>query len=209
MVLAVSAPLPVALARDAAGSAATVTIVVLLTLVLPGLWLRRALYWRRAAQAPRRRYRAHLRYSWGRGGVAAVPWLVITERGRTWYQRVMWERWVEELAEDLVIEGRRAGAGPFVVDVPGFGRLWPASRALSRQPLLEYVSDRWPDRRQSRVAGLVGWLLVTGAVLAIPMLGFRDQSAVIELALVVIFSQVWLLILYVGGSPLPVPGTTR
>ncbi|MFG2045711.1 hypothetical protein [Dactylosporangium sp. NPDC048998] len=172
-------------------------VLVVASLGAPVLWIRRAVQWRRAVRAPAKRHRAQLWYSYGRGNVIGIPWLAIVDGDRTYYQRLMWEPWVPSIAEDLVIEGRRVGRGPFVVDVPGFGRLWPAGPAKRREPRLESLVARHSSRyRLSRFSTLIVFspliVLMTG-VLAGWLGGLTFAG------------HLWLLILYFGGAPTPVP----
>jgi len=172
-------------------------LLAALTLMWTVLWSRRAIQWWRAGQAPARQYRARLWYSYGRADVMGIPYLSIVDGGQTYYQRVMWEPWVVGLNEKLTINGRRVGRGPFVVDVPGYGRLWPSGRAPARAPWLSTLEPRQPGRyRLSRWTPLVAFcLLIT--VLVGGLLGWPGGLA--------LGGYTWLLILYLGGAPAPVP----
>lgn len=85
----------------------------------------------RAARAADRLSRA--------GGTDTTPrgyavWAVLTDRrGQHLHQRVVWEPWLRDLTGTHPVLVRRR-AGVTVVDVPGLGRLWPASLALTRRP---------------------------------------------------------------------------
>ncbi|HEX6871007.1 MAG TPA: hypothetical protein VF163_07915 [Micromonosporaceae bacterium] len=161
------------------------------------LWLRRAVQWWRAGRAPAKRHHAQVWYSYGRGDVMGVPWLAIEDGEQTYYQRVMWEAWVPSLNERMVVDGRRVGRGPFVVDVPGFGRLWPAGPAKPREPWLENLVPRKTKRsRLSRLGPLVPL-----SVVMVGLLGALT-SWLFGLALA---GYTWLLILYFGGAPTSIP----
>jgi hypothetical protein len=162
------------------------------------LLLARAVRLWRAARGPARRYRAHLLYSYGKFDWIGVPWLSIEDNDQTWYQCVMWEPWVATLNEQAVVEARRVGDGPFVIDVPGYGRLWPAGRARRREPRLQSLVPRHPNRnRLSRFGTLI--LL---AVMIVPY----GAAAFGWLAAAAVFGYAWLLGVWAGGAPaLPVP----
>ncbi|MGC4815184.1 hypothetical protein ACLQ29_32125 [Micromonospora sp. DT228] len=135
--------------------------VILVTLA-PGAflvlsWLVRLVQWWGAARAPARRVMvtAHLAQSpqpgsAGRvtaaahavsaaGGIDASPkgysvWLTVKGRdGGVLHQRVVWEPWLRELTRPRQATVRH-GSGVSVVDVVGYGRLWPASLTLRRRP---------------------------------------------------------------------------
>jgi hypothetical protein len=167
-------------------------ILATLAFLARGAWL-----WR-AARGPARRYRAHLLYSYGKFDWIGVPWLSIEDNDQTWYQCVMWEPWVATLHEQAVIEGRRTGNGPFVIDVPGYGRLWPVGRARRREPRLQNLVRRHPNRyRLSRVgtAMLLGALLVSYGT---AVFGWLTAAA--------LFGYTWLLTVFcAGATALPVP----
>ena len=126
-----------------------------------------------------------------------MPWLSIEDNDRTWYQCVMWEPWVATLNEQAVVEARRVGNGPFVVDVPGYGRLWPVGRARPREPRLQNLVRRHANRyRLSRIGAVI--LFAVLLVLALgPQIG--------DLGAVAAAGYLWLLALYFGGGPTPVP----
>ncbi|MBX6751467.1 MAG: hypothetical protein IRY85_17685 [Micromonosporaceae bacterium] len=135
-----------------------------------------------------------------------MPWLVITDGTRSWYQRVMWEPWLDRVEGGLWIVGRRVGRGPFVADVAGHGRLWPAGPAKPREPRwLEYLTDVRPSERQSRVSALVHIVVPVAALVGVLVLAADAQFAAWRLVGLVVAGQVWLLVLYTGGVPLPVP----
>ncbi|MFI6239296.1 hypothetical protein ACIBEF_05400 [Micromonospora sp. NPDC050795] len=123
-------------------------------------WLVRLMQWWGAARAPARRVMvtAHLAQSpqpgsAGRvtaaagavsaaGGIDTSPkgyavWLTVSGRdggdGRVLHQRVVWEPWLRELTRPRQATVRH-GSGVSVVDVVGYGRLWPASFTLRRRP---------------------------------------------------------------------------
>lgn len=135
---------------------------VILVALAPGAllvlsWLVRLLQWWGAARAPARRVMvtAHLAQSpqpasAGRvtaaadavsaaGGIDASPkgyavWLTVSGRdGGVRHQRVVWEPWLRELTRPRQATVRH-GSGVSVVDVAGYGRLWPASFTLRRRP---------------------------------------------------------------------------
>lgn len=117
-------------------STPTVSLIVLLVVMTLAtlLWLWRAVQWQRARAAPARRHRARVVYVYGRSQVLGIPVLSFVDDGQPYYQRVMWEPWVPGIEDELMVEVRRAGRGPFVIDVPGFGRLWPSGSARRRPP---------------------------------------------------------------------------
>ncbi|MFY1617081.1 hypothetical protein [Micromonospora sp. WMMD736] len=121
-------------------------------LVLP--WLVRLVQWWGAARAPARRARvtAHLAQSGSPGRITAVAhavsaagginaspkgysvWLTMKgPGGGVLHQRVVWEPWFRELTRPREATIRH-GFGVSVVDVAGYGRLWPASSTLRRRP---------------------------------------------------------------------------
>jgi hypothetical protein len=172
-------------------------VLILATLGAAMLWLRRAVQWRRAAGAPATHHRAQLSYSYGRSDDIGTPWLTIVDGDRTYYQRLMWEPWVPSINENLTIDGRRVGRGPFVVDISGFGRLWPAGPAKLREPRWESLVARHNSRyRLSRFSTLIVFSLI------IAVLGGAVTS---WLGGLVIAGYAWLLALYFGGPPMPVP----
>ena len=167
--------------------------MVIATLV----FLTRAVRLWRAVRRPARRYRAHLLYSYGKFNLVGSPWLSIMDYDGTWYQRVMWEPWVTTLNEQAVVEARRVGHGPLVVDVPGYGRLWPVGRARRREPMLTNLVRRHPNRyRLSRFSSLI---LLTGLMVLLtgPLLGVLGAVAAA--------GYTWLLVVYVGAGPAAVP----
>jgi hypothetical protein len=189
--------------EDGAGinatAAATMGIALLLSgsLVATTFWLWRAFRWWQAGRAPAKRYRASLQYSYGFRREPTIPWLIIEEGGKSYYQRAMWEPWVASVDEDVVVEGRRVGRGPFVVDVPGYGRLWPAGRAKRRGPkLVVLLPGRAGRYRSSRFASLAVMVLVI-MLLATQFIGWLGG--------LVSTGYVWLLVLHLGGPPAPVP----
>jgi hypothetical protein len=127
-----------------------------------------------------------------------VPWLSIEDNDQTWYQCVMWEPWVATLHEQAVIEARRTGNGPFVIDVPGYGRLWPVGRARAREPRLQSLVSRHPNRyRLSRVATALLF-----AVLSVPF----GAALFGVLAAAAVFGYIWLLgVVCAGATAVPVP----
>jgi hypothetical protein len=176
---------------------AGITLLIIGMVIAPLLFLHRTVRWWRAARGPARRYRAELVYSYGKGGLVGIPWLCIVDSERTWYQRLMWEPWVATLNEKVVVEARRARRGPFVVDVPGYGRLWPAGRARRSEPWLETLVARRASRyRLARSSTLI---VMSTLLIALTSLyaGWMGGIAVAGYA--------WLLVLYVGGAPSPVP----
>ena len=174
-----------------------VVLLSAMTLILTVLWSRRAIQWWRASRAPARRYQARLGYVYGKGDVIGIPYLSIVDGDRAYCQRVMWEPWVVGLNQKLAIDGRRVGHGPFVVDVPGFGRLWPSGRARTREPWPSTLVPRRPTQyRVSRWATLLWFGLLMGVLLT-GLLGARGGPATVGCS--------WLLILYLGGAPAPVP----
>ncbi|WP_146758754.1 hypothetical protein [Micromonospora noduli] len=120
-------------------------------------WFVRLVQWWGAARAPARRVMvtAHLAQSPQPGsagrvtaaagavsaaaGIDAGPkgysvWLTVSGRdGGVLHQRVVWEPWLRELTR-LRQATVRHGSGVSVVDVAGYGRLWPASLTLRRRP---------------------------------------------------------------------------
>ncbi|MET8282558.1 hypothetical protein [Micromonospora sp. NPDC005174] len=62
-------------------------------------------------------------------------WLTVSGRGRggVLHQRVVWEPWLRELTRSRQATIRH-GPGVSVIDVAGYGRLWPASFTLLRRP---------------------------------------------------------------------------
>ena len=124
--------------------------MVIATLV----FLARAAWLWRAVRGPARRYRAHLLYSYGKFDSIGVPLAVhcglMIGPGTS---AVMWEPWVATLNEQAVVEARRVGNGPFVVDVPGYGRLWPIGRARRREPLLHEPGPPAPEPLPAEPAG--------------------------------------------------------
>ncbi|MEU4554634.1 hypothetical protein [Micromonospora violae] len=133
--------------------------VVILVALAPGVllvlsWLIRLTQWWGAARAPARHVMvtAHLAQSGsaGRataaahavsaaGGIDTSPkgyavWLTVSGRtGGVLHQRVVWEPWLRELTRSRQATVRH-GSGVSVVDVAGYGRLWPASLTLRRRP---------------------------------------------------------------------------
>jgi hypothetical protein len=155
-----------------------------------------AVRWWRAARGPVRRHRAHVWYSYGRWEMLGIPWLTIVDGQETYHQRLMWEPWVPGINDELVVEARRVGRGPFVVDVPGYGRLWPAGRARRRQPRAEKLVSRRTSRfRLSRVS-TVGALTIF-MVQSVPLVGWIGWIATV--------GYMWLLTLYFGGPAAPAP----
>jgi hypothetical protein len=179
--------------------------VVLALLVLQLPWLVRFNAWRRAARAPTTTYRATLLLSFGRGGLVAVPWLRLTGAdGETRFQRVMWEPWLSRWRRsvNVAVTARRAGSGPFVVDVPGHGRLWSAGRARRREPRMEALSQgtftATPSRRWS------GPLAAGGLMASVVMLVFAKGG---DLGNVLISGAIMgglgvSVALFYGGPPL-------
>jgi hypothetical protein len=176
---------------------AGLVVLILATLGAAMLWLRRAVQWRRAARAPATHHRAQLCYSYGRSDDIGTPWLTIVDGDQTYYQRLMWEPWVPSINENLTIDARRVGRGPFVVDISGFGRLWPAGPAKLRKPRWESLVARHNSpHRLSRFSTLTVFSLIIAA-LGGALAGWPGG--------LVIAGYAWLLALYFGGPPMPVP----
>ncbi len=173
-------------------------LLVVASLGMLTLWTRRTVQWWRASKAPAKRHRATLcfSYSYSQSDSLGVAWMSIEDGDRTYYQRLMWEPWLPSLNDRLVIEGRRVGRGPFVVDVPGFGRLWPAGPAKSREPWMERLAPRRNSRyRLSRFGTLMWYSLIT--------LGFGVFAG--WLGGLLITGHMWLIVVYFGAAPMPVP----
>ncbi|MEV1013497.1 hypothetical protein AB0I89_26760 [Micromonospora sp. NPDC049801] len=121
-------------------------------------WLVRLVQWWGAARAPARRVMVTAHLAQGKqpgsaglataaahavssaGGINTSPkgysvWLTVGGRGRgvVLHQRVVWEPWLRELTRSRPATIRH-GPGVSVVDVAGYGRLWPASSTLLRRP---------------------------------------------------------------------------
>jgi hypothetical protein len=172
-------------------------VLVLCAIAAGSAWLRRAIQWRRAARAPARRCHATVLYMYGRGGLVGIPHLSIVDGNRTYYQKVMWESWFPSIGDDLEVDARRAGRGPFVVDVPGFGRLWPAARARRRMPRFTNLVAGRPSRfRLSRVGTVV---LFSSILVLLPGLSGEWYFGLAMAGYFLLFA------LYVGGPPIPLP----
>jgi hypothetical protein len=121
-------------------------------------------------------------------------WLRIREPdGSTWYQRAMWSRRVVALAHTGV-DGTRPNATlrrcpglrrMFLVEVPGVGRIWPASTARPRMPAL-YALDRLAPgptgiaqrpRHNLIVGGLAAVVLVVMALSCVGEVGVGYLAA--------------------------------
>ena len=119
-------------------------------------WLPRFVRWGKAAQARAKRCHAQVWYQYAPWRAIRVPWLSIVDGDRTYYQLVLWQPWVPSLSDRVVVDVRRFEDGPFVVDVPGYGRLWPSGSAKAREPLFVSLERRRASRfRLSRIAALV------------------------------------------------------
>lgn len=158
-------------------------------------WLVRLVQWWGAARAPARRVRvtAHLAQSGSAGRITAVAhavsaaggintspkgysvWLTVRDRsGGVLHQRVVWEPWLRELTRPHQATVRH-GPGVSVIDVAGYGRLWPASFTLRRRPYgvgLIPFRNAWelPKRNSlsySRLAYLFILLLMPGLAEAV------------------------------------------
>ncbi|MFI5487734.1 hypothetical protein ACIBXA_28375 [Micromonospora echinaurantiaca] len=174
--------------------------VVILAVLAPGAllvlsWLVRLLQWWGAARAPARpvMVTAHLAQSpqpgsAGRvtgaahavsaaGGIDTSPkgyavWLTVSGRdGGVLHQRVVWEPWLRELARPRQAMVRH-GFGVSVVDVTGYGRLWPASFTLRRRPygvrLIPFRKARRLPKENSLSHGRLAYLFI---LLLMPCLG--------------------------------------
>jgi hypothetical protein len=154
----------------------------------------RAIRWWRAARTAGHRRTAQIKFSYGRGGFVAIPWVIFEDGGRTYYQRVAWEPWIELLgSRGWAIEAHRSGR-VIVTHVLAFGRLWPAGRARLRDPFLVTFEDL--DRgagRYSRLA-VLGVVLVGGFTLLV--VGVRSAIAGIAYA--------WLILQFFGGGAMRV-----
>ncbi|TWG28224.1 hypothetical protein FHX75_111375 [Micromonospora palomenae] len=174
--------------------------VVILVALAPGAllvlsWLVRLVQWWGAARAPARRVMvtAHLAQSpqpgsAGRvtgaahavsaaGGIDTSPkgyavWLTVSGRdGGVLHQRVVWEPWLRELTRPRQAMVRH-GSGVSVVDVAGYGRLWPASFTLRRRPygvrLIPFRKARRLPKENSLSHGRLAYLFL---LLVVPCLG--------------------------------------
>ena len=113
---------------------------------LPGLvlvvaWLIRLAHWQTAKRAtgnqvviwPCLARSANPRTGGSHPPIGQAFWVRIGSEPRARYQRLIWEPWVSTLEDrcEAVLH-----AGPVgVIDIPGKGRLWPASNLLSRKPM--------------------------------------------------------------------------
>ncbi|MFE9915751.1 hypothetical protein ACFYPG_11370 [Micromonospora sp. NPDC005553] len=147
-------------------------------------WLVRLVQWWSAARAPARRamVTAHLAQgSAGRvtaaahavsaaGGINTSPkgysvWLTVSGRGGggVLHQRVVWEPWLRELTRSRQATVRH-GPGVSVIDVAGYGRLWPASFTLRRRPygvgLIPFRKARGLPKRASLSYGRLAYLFL-------------------------------------------------
>ena len=91
-------------------------------------------------------------------------WLTLTSRnGQVLHQRVVWEPWLRELTRPRQATVRHA-FGVSVVDVAGYGRLWPASFTLRRRPwgvrLVPFQKARRLPKENSLSYGFLAYLFV-------------------------------------------------
>lgn len=167
----------VTIARTSDEVGAAFLVLGLLTVQLPWGW--RFWRWFRAARARPQTFDAAVRQSYSVRSLTVGSWLVLTGDDQPWYQRVMWEPWLGQLGRGRRrVTARRVGRrGPFVIDVVGYGRLWPVGRARRTEPWLETLTSpdaglraRWPAALALVVfTGLVsvlpwGWLVGCGCV---------------------------------------------
>lgn len=168
-------------------------LLALAWLVRLGQWLlaaaappwpaRLSLHLAQSAQAGQRGRAVRVADALGKGAdLDATPagyavWAVL-RRGSApqLHQRVVWERWLRELAgEQRVLVRRRAGVA--VLDVQGHGRIWPASFTLRRRP---WGVGLTPLGGTSAANDLSWWrllvvLAMVVALLAGPALGRGDH----------------------------------
>jgi hypothetical protein len=145
-----------------------VALYMLALLVLPVPWLFRFFRWWRASRGERRSYQVE--FMLGNAILASGTtgvWARIADEDRTRYQRISWEPWLAELPQtSTVLIGRRAGWGRIVLlEVPGHGLLWPASRARAHQPWFERLVPGLPGySRYGRWSFLAACALGPGLV---------------------------------------------
>jgi hypothetical protein len=190
-------------ANPTAGLSGSMFAVVLVMLLFMPPWLVRFNAWRRSARAPAAAFRATLLLSLAQTDVA-MPWLRLTaaDGGDDWYQRVMWEPWLATWRGSVDVHVMaRARRGPFVVDVPGHGRLWPAGPARSQEQWLETLPvgtfTASPPRRWPTLLGVFAGLAV---IVAVAVGGAGDVGDGLLGGLIVGGLGV-LLWLFFGGSP--------
>ncbi|GIJ20626.1 hypothetical protein Vlu01_12500 [Micromonospora lutea] len=128
------------------GRSVLVQLVLLPGIVLAWAWTWRLGRWALGALRRGRPAEAHVTVAelhWGTEPTSF--WLKIRSDGRTWYQRIVWDRrlvrWLDRNPwhggrAPLRVELRRCPGlrRMYLVDAAGVGRLWPASTARSRPP---------------------------------------------------------------------------
>jgi len=178
------------------GLAAGLSFAAIGLLVVQLPWLLRFVGWWRSSRAPARRDRASLFLVHGGRTAIALPCLKLErERGR--YQPVMWEAWLSMLDnfDDVPVLVRRARWTPgAVVEVPGYGTLWPAGRLRRKAFWLSYFSPASPGELSavSRVPALTYVSLIVFAAVAVP---FRNIPAGLLAG-----AQMLSVALYFGGG---------
>jgi hypothetical protein len=137
-----------------------VVVLTLLALQLPQL-VRMLLAWRAAAGPPAPRRASPL------GRRAASPeyvsvWVRVRDGQDFWLQRVYWERWFETLPRESVDVTARHRGGRIVIDIDGYGRLWPAGPARREVGGLEPFEPS--ARRFTLVAALLLFVILGSPV---------------------------------------------
>jgi hypothetical protein len=121
--------------------------------------------------------------------------LVFSESGQTYYQKLMWEDWLAYAPRKVSVDLRRA-AGVIVVDVQGYGRLWPAGRTRKRKPKLTGAEPR------GRAVGSRLTVLLIALSMVMGSYAFRRSlHGAHPMALLAIVPYLFQLHLFLGGSP--------
>lgn len=191
------------------GPVAGVVFLVLALLLIQTPWLVRFWRWAGADRCRAGRYQArvfagHSTGRWRLPGWSSIytpavsTWLRLDDGEGRYYQRVMWEPWLWRLPAKrrFQVTGRRLGAdGSIVVDIAGYGRLWPAGRARRTEPWVAEALEPGPPSRRLRHR----WLTL---LVIIAVVGFVAALPWGWVAGTVIGSYTVSLWLFLGGPPL-------
>lgn len=187
-------------ALSAEDEAALVTLCGVGSALVLVLWPLRVARWWTSARTPATRVDARLATSvLGRVDAIWVEFLGNTAGAH--HQRVIWQPWLRDLPGRLSVRlHRRAGwLGGAVIEVPGFGTLWPAAVLRRREPRFFFLTEWKPPKRpRGRVFTVTAIALVTTMVVA----PFAADLASFVWLWSWMFSAVGSLWLWQSGAPL-------
>lgn len=176
---------------------AAMVLVVFGILLLPLPWALRFIHWRRAVAGLEATFEIDFLMGESNGRASGV-WVLVDDGTEAHYQRVLWEPWLTDVRkQSMRVRGHRVGEGGVVVlDLRGFGRLWPASRARQHAPMLESLRPGLPT---AKPYGRLASAALVGAIAGLLPGFFFGWSGGLYCATLVL-----LLVFFLGGPPLSI-----